>query len=113
MARTKDKQALIVRFSYSPLCCGAATWAAYHNEDPNMVRTIVAVVTRGWARRQAIRQLNALSDHHLADIGVERWDISALVDARLAAEKAADQRDGAVGWAEFLPGRLPTPRTFP
>jgi uncharacterized protein YjiS (DUF1127 family) len=32
-------------------------------------------------RHQAIREIEALSDHHLRDIGAQRHDIAALVDA--------------------------------
>ncbi|NKC12201.1 MAG: DUF1127 domain-containing protein [Gammaproteobacteria bacterium] len=47
------------------------------------ITAIIGGLARGRVRRQTIRELNALSDRQLADIGIERAAISAIVDARL------------------------------
>ena len=52
---------------------------------------IIALLTRfarnldlAYRRRKARHELRALSDHYLRDIGIERHQIAALVDARIA-----------------------------
>ena len=67
----------------------------YQGEDParligrglatviDAVRSAAARITRWHKRRTAIRQLMALDDHTLQDIGVCRGDIHSVVDERL------------------------------
>ena len=50
---------------------------------PSLWQRLVGLVRRGNGRLQTIRQLNALSDEMLRDIGVERADIEHSVDAML------------------------------
>ncbi len=67
----------------------------YEGEDParligrrltsaiNAVRAAAASVARWHQRRIAIRQLLALDDHTLKDIGIHRGDIHSVADTRL------------------------------
>ena len=66
--------------------------------EPGLARRLVADISgtvplrafqalRHWRRRgKALRELNALDNRVLKDIGVERGSIRELVDARLQAE---------------------------
>lgn len=52
---------------------------------------------RNWrSRRAAIRQLNALNDHMLLDIGLERGDIPRVVDGLTGTEDRAGARRPAI-----------------
>ncbi len=67
----------------------------YQGEDParligraltsaiNAVRAAAASLARWHKRRIAIRQLVALDDHILKDIGIRRGDIHSVAEARL------------------------------
>ena len=46
----------------------------------NGLEQAVAAVTRWRRRRAAVRELSALSDHHLADIGLHRSQIQSTVE---------------------------------
>ncbi len=50
-----------------------------------LYRRAVAAVSRWYRRRAAIRQLQALNDHYLADIGLERDRIVPTLDALIEA----------------------------
>lgn len=47
-------------------------------------RRLAGLLRRSSDRLQTIRQLNALSDEMLRDIGVDRFDIEASVDTLIA-----------------------------
>lgn len=46
------------------------------------------VILQGYRKRQTIRQLSALPDYLLADIGVERDAIATVVDGLMSAPAA-------------------------
>ncbi len=48
------------------------------------VRAVVRNIGHGLARRKAIRELNALDDRLLNDIGVHRSDVATVVDRSFA-----------------------------
>ncbi|MBT6272732.1 MAG: DUF1127 domain-containing protein [Chromatiales bacterium] len=52
------------------------------------VGSIIASLARGRVRRQTIRELSALSDRQLADIGILRADIGKLVNHRISVFEA-------------------------
>ena len=51
----------------------------------SLFRRSVIAVSRWRQRRAAIRQLQALNDHYLADIGLERDQIVPTLDALIEA----------------------------
>ena len=53
-----------------------------------MLRRIADIPRRG----AVLDELNALSDHELADIGLSRTDLPFVFDERFAAERNADRR---------------------
>jgi uncharacterized protein YjiS (DUF1127 family) len=64
---------------------------------PNLVRrAIIAPLLRRRRRRAAMADLEALSDHLLADIGLARNDIPKAVDALLTRDPAAPVRQRPV-----------------
>ena len=50
--------------------------------------SILTFLTKAWRRQAAIADLQRLSNHTLADIGIERGCIPELVDAMMAWDKA-------------------------
>ncbi|MEM7057006.1 MAG: DUF1127 domain-containing protein [Pseudomonadota bacterium] len=50
----------------------------------NVIRDAVHAVARTVDQNRAIRQLNAMSDRELRDIGVARAEIEALVTGKIA-----------------------------
>lgn len=59
------------------------------NHEGSVFARIVAGLRRAHRRRVAMRELESLSPRLLADIGVERADIPAVVDAMIAETEAA------------------------
>ncbi len=55
--------------------------------------SILTFVTKAWRRQAAIAELQRLSNHTLADIGVERGRIPELVGAMMAGDKAKPAPD--------------------
>ena len=51
------------------------------------VRRSIRGISRWHQRRRAIRELQALSDHHLADIGMDRSRIVSVVEEMQARPK--------------------------
>ena len=67
-------------------------------------------LTEPWRRQVAIVDLQRLSNHILADIGIERGRIPELVDAMMACDKAEPTRGRTV----FAPKPVqPTPASAP
>ena len=56
-------------------------------------------------RRAAIRELYALDDRMLKDIGISRGDIQYLVDQQLSAEQAATEGSAGHGEIAVFPDR--------
>ena len=69
------------------------------------LRNVLVTLRRNHERRAAIRELRALSDRQLEDIGVVRAQIPQVVNT-LAARKAAEDRvaDKKVGTVRFGAG---------
>jgi uncharacterized protein YjiS (DUF1127 family) len=67
--------------------------------------TVFIAATNAWAgwrqRRRAYRELMALDDRLLADIGIRRTDISAIFDGKVRRESVAVQ-DAAMALSAFL-----------
>jgi uncharacterized protein YjiS (DUF1127 family) len=57
-------------------------------------RTIVSTVVTGHQRRAAMRELEALDDWILKDIGISRSDIPFLVEQRFSAGRTATAGSG-------------------
>lgn len=53
-----------------------------------LTAAILTSLTNAWRRQAAIAALQRLSNHTLADIGIERGRIAATVDAMMAQDKA-------------------------
>ncbi len=51
----------------------------------NFAGAIAGAITKWHKRNKAIRELSALSDHLLKDIGISRGEIRAVADAMLTA----------------------------
>jgi uncharacterized protein YjiS (DUF1127 family) len=62
-------------------------------------RSIVSGVVTARRRRAAIRELHALDDRMLKDIGLSRGEIPYLVDRMLSAERATSE--GATGQSQI------------
>lgn len=60
--------------------------------SPSLWERLAGLVRRSNGRLQTIRQLSALSDEMLRDIGVERADIEGSVDAILGASNKDTSR---------------------
>ncbi len=63
---------------------GVAAGTRKHQAARSIWRRFTGLFQRNNERLQTIRQLNAMSDEMLRDIGVEREDIERSVDAMLA-----------------------------
>ncbi|WP_282610268.1 DUF1127 domain-containing protein [Pelagibius sp. Alg239-R121] len=58
-----------------------------HLERPELaLRRIVGAISRWQRRRAAIRELRALDDYHLMDIGLERFQIVSAVEEMIENE---------------------------
>ncbi len=62
--------------------------------SPNLMSRLVGVLS--WIadlprRRSVIAELNALSDHELADIGLIRSELSRVFDPEFAAQRSASR----------------------
>ena len=74
------------------------------------VANFAGAITKWHKRNKAIRELSALSDHLLKDIGISRGEIRAVVDAMLTApgpRRAA--RPGLVAAHSSVPSAHPAP----
>ena len=88
----------ITRGEIDAIAAKAATAAVLRQGTPAMPRTawlaklpaeILTVLTKAWRRQAAISALRRLSNHTLADIGIERGRIAETVDAMMARDTAA------------------------
>ncbi|MCO5080542.1 MAG: DUF1127 domain-containing protein [Rhizobiaceae bacterium] len=68
---------------------------APHPRRNSWLTSILGFVSEERERRQALKELEALTDQRLLDIGVERNDIAARVDSEMA--KINLQRLGRMG----------------
>ncbi len=57
---------------------------------------ILTFVTKAWRRQAAIAALQRLSNHTLADIGIERDRIPEFVNAMMARDKAEPVQQASV-----------------
>jgi uncharacterized protein YjiS (DUF1127 family) len=55
---------------------------------PSFFAHLLAAISAARTRRQMIRDLHAMPDHVLHDIGIERWSIEPTVDAMLASKQS-------------------------
>ncbi len=87
----------ITRGDIDQIAAKAAAEAAAREGLTAMLRTtslaklpaaILTGLTNAWRRQAAIAALQRLSNHTLADIGIERVRIAATVDAMMAQDKA-------------------------
>ena len=87
----------ITRGDIDRIAAKAAAEAAAHEGLTAMLRitslaklpaAILTGLTNAWRRQAAIAALQRLSNHTLADIGIERVRIPATVDAMIAQDKA-------------------------
>ena len=69
-----------------------ASSASRSRTAPTLWQRLTALFQRSNERLQTIRQLNALSDEMLRDIGVGREDIERAVDAMLANSNEGTSR---------------------
>ena len=77
----------------------------------NFAGAIAGAITKWHKRNKAIRELSALSDHLLKDIGISRGEIRAVVDAMLTApEPRRAARPGLV--SRLVMGRLGRDASF-
>lgn len=67
-----------------------ATWKRSTRALGALIRRLVERIRRARRARQADRELSALSDHHLKDIGLTRGDIGAIVKAMATETRAAE-----------------------
>jgi|GEM_PF-4668918 len=56
------------------------------NPQQSALRRFIGVITRWRRRRNATRELQALSDHHLTDIGLDRSQIVPAVKKMMETE---------------------------
>jgi uncharacterized protein YjiS (DUF1127 family) len=84
----------ITRGEIDQIAAKAAAQAAVRKGAPAMPRiaslvllpaSILTALTKAWRRQAAIMALERLSNHTLADIGIERGRIAETVDAMLAS----------------------------
>ena len=76
----------------------------------NFAGAIAGAITKWHKRNKAIRELSALSDHLLKDIGISRGAIRAVVDATLTApEPRRAARPGLVAAHSSVPSAHPAP----
>lgn len=61
-------------------------------DEQSILRRLIATISRWRRRRAAIQQLQALNDHYLTDIGLERSDIASAVREATAKEPGAWHR---------------------
>jgi len=71
-------------------------------------RSIVSGMVTARRRRAAIRELHALDDRMLKDIGLSRGEILYLVDRMLSAERAATEAPAGQGEIAVFPDRKAT-----
>ena len=86
----------VTRGEIDAIAAKAATAAVLRQGTPAMPRTawlaklpaeILTVLTKAWRRQAAISALQRLSNHTLADIGIERGRIAETVDAMMARDE--------------------------
>jgi uncharacterized protein YjiS (DUF1127 family) len=76
----------------------------------NFAGAIAGAITKWYKRNKAIRELSALSDHQLKDIGISRGEIRADVDAMLTApEPRRAARPRLVAAHSSVPSAHPAP----
>ena len=76
----------------------------------NFAGAIAGASTKWHKRNKAIRELSALSDRLLKDIGISRGEIRAVVDAMLTApEPRRAARPGLVAAHSSVPSAHPAP----
>ena len=76
----------------------------------NFAGAIAGAITNWHKRNKAIRELSALSDRLLKDIGISRGEIRAVVDAMLTApEPRRAARPGLVAAHSSVPSAHPAP----
>ncbi len=76
----------------------------------NFAGAIAGAITKWHKRNKAIRELSALSDHLLKDIGISRSEIRAVVDAMLTApEPRRAARPRLVAAHSSVPSAHPAP----
>lgn len=76
----------------------------------NFAGAIAGAITKWHKRNKAIRELSALSDHLLKDIGISRGEIRAVVDAMLTApEPRRAARPRLVAAHSSVPSAHPAP----
>ncbi len=94
----------ITRGEIDAIAAKAATAAVLRQGTPAMPGTawlaklpaeVLTVLTKAWRRQAAISALRRLSNHTLADIGIERGRIVESVDAMLARNETAPASDRA------------------
>ena len=74
--------------------------------------SILAFLTKAWRRQGAIGALQRLSDHTLADIGIERGRIAETVDAMMAYDQttpASVRATVTANVATAKPGKVAAP----
>jgi len=77
------------------------------------VRSIVSRVASAQRRRKAIRQLQALDDLTLKDIGIARRDIPFLVEQQVSAKRATPAASGKGCKVTAFPDRQASPADSP
>ncbi len=66
-----------------------AAHAAPAADAPNLLMRVARWIMDLPRHRAVLAELNALSDHELADIGLHRNDLSRVFDAEFAAKRSA------------------------
>lgn len=100
MNRAHDERAKVASALLAGAATGLGTLAGTAARGLGRAgRSIVSSVVTARRRRAAIRQLHALDDRMLKDIGLSRGDIPYLVNQMLSAERVA--REGPTGKGEI------------
>jgi uncharacterized protein YjiS (DUF1127 family) len=104
--RAHDERARLVSALLAGAATGLETLAGTAGRGLERVgRSVLSGVATARRRRAAIRQLNALDDRMLKDIGISRGEIQYVVDGQLSAERAATQTPPGHGEIARFPVR--------
>jgi uncharacterized protein YjiS (DUF1127 family) len=107
--RAHDERAKVVSALLTCAATGVGTLAGTAARGLERAgRNIVSGVVTARRRRAAIRELHALDDRMLKDIGLSRGDIPYVVDRQLSAERAATEGATEHGQIAVFPDRKAT-----